>query len=171
MCEAAHVRHGLAADGHARADSELHSFEQARHQDAGHEFGIHADDFELRPRILAGHGAVRASNQAKRGIFEFGGDGAQQIRADPRVAIGHHQQFVARLPQHAIQCVYFRVRIRRLAGDDEACGKLGVFAAQLLEYRRGGIVRLTHAEDDLELRIVLREEGAKVLFETLVQPR
>ncbi len=143
----------------------------ARHQHAAQELGVHADGLQRGPEAASRHGAVRAGCDAQALVLELRGDDAQHIRSHADVAVAHHQQVVAGLGHHAVQLVDLGVGIGRLARQQDADRDRRVLPAQALDGAEGGIILSPDREQQLEVRIVLLEETAQVLFEVLSPPR
>jgi hypothetical protein len=77
---------GALARDDRGTDGELHAFEETRDQDAGDEFSVHHQGFELGPDAWTGDGAIGASRDGEVVVlFEFGGDGGEELRCDPDV--------------------------------------------------------------------------------------
>ena len=78
------------------------------------------------------------------------------------VAIAHHQQLMPGGGLHQVQAVDLRVRIGRLAGQDQADRNHRVFGPQLFYYRDRRIVRAANREQNLVRLILLEKKGAKI---------
>ncbi len=63
-----------------------------------------------------------------------------------------------------------RVEPEVLVGDHEAGSHLGVRRRQTASHREPGVVGLSCREDDLEARVVLREEALEILLEFVLEP-
>src|SRR6185437_9719367 len=84
----AHSMNGFAAEGHGRAERELHAFDGTGDEDAGCHFDAHANGLKPRPETaLDSDAAIKASDGADLWIGEWQGDGSQVIGRNTDVAV------------------------------------------------------------------------------------
>ena len=103
-------------------------------------------------------------------ILKLAGNRPQEIGRYSDIAVGHDEHIVLRCRGHVVQAPDLRVRVRRLAYEqqprrDVRDTRPGASARPA----DGGIVLVAHGEQQFIRGIVLLEEGSEVRFETFIQ--
>src|SRR5262249_16889261 len=113
------------------------------------------------------HAVIKAGHRADTGLLQRGDDARQMRGINPDVAVGQDDDVMADARRHVDEGRDLSIDPVRFAVDDEIEIAAGGHPPKPLDPGDGAIVRLLHAEDDLNIApIILDAERAKIIEQT-----
>ena len=157
--------HHFAAGGHGRTKRELHAFQKFGRHHSGRHLHRHPQRLESRPDASCRHSAIEARNRAHLRIQQRTYDFVNVVRLNVNVAVAEDEVIGRARLDHFFERADFGVRVIRFAGEDHLRIDPRIASLQALHYIQRRIGRVTRAEDDFEIRILLREEAFQAALE------
>ena len=150
--KAADRRKVTAAKRQRGAQSEVQSlFKKSCAQNARHKVGADTERLQSRAKGRGSDGTIQTGHQSDRSVGQRRDHLAQVLPRDTNVAVIHQEDFVARRGQHLRQVADFDIGPQDPFTHDEFDRNRGIFFLQFAHNLDGGIGRIAHAEDELEL--------------------